>query len=106
MSMCRARAAKQAREALIAKIATAFRKHRRINPTKMAREALRIVRDSGFVVSGRGAVGESNPKAKLSKRQVAAIRSSTRKGAVLAAHYRVHPHTIWRIRRGDLWPTD
>lgn len=48
-------------------------------------------------------IGETNPKAKLTPRQVLAIRTSTRPAKELAKQYGVYPTSIWNIKSGKTW---
>jgi hypothetical protein len=50
-----------------------------------------------------GIIGEKNPKAKLTREQVLAIRASSARDAELAEQYGVHHTTIYMIRVGRKW---
>jgi hypothetical protein len=51
----------------------------------------------------RQAKGEGNGNAKLSEQDILAIRSDTRRAGEIAAAYRVHRRTVWRIKTGRNW---
>lgn len=55
------------------------------------------------VARNRTAAGERSPAAKLSRQDVAVIRSSKEQHLVLAKRYGVHETTILRARRGETW---
>jgi hypothetical protein len=56
-----------------------------------------------MVERGRSAVGERNPKAKLTWEDAEEIRNSRLSTYVLASRYDVHRATIKRIRAGSHW---